>query len=254
MQSYKIYHPLALSFYSKDLYRDAAQNWPGYGLRYLLFLVSLLSLFSIGAYLYDRSLILTSLEPIITQMPVITVKDGVASTEKNIPYYIKDPKTNQLLAIIDTSGAIKSLDNTNATFLMTDTQFIMKKNSGSYQDFKLSNIKNGVYDQPEIRHLVKEFSLFVAFAFVILFFFLRFAKAILVVLIIAGIAKLLTHTTLSYQTLCRIAAIAVTPAFILAMLLELFRISIPFVTLLYFALSVAYLFYGMEANKPSNQS
>ncbi len=41
MKRFGLFHPIWMSFYSRALYRDVAQNWKGTGFLYLLFLLAL---------------------------------------------------------------------------------------------------------------------------------------------------------------------------------------------------------------------
>lgn len=249
MQQYKFFQALGLAFFSKPLYRDVAQNWQGRGFLYILFLVVLLTLASVFSYFSARTAFIAAIQPMIMQLPTITIENGQASIDKPEPYYIKD-KDGKDVMIIDTSGKVTNFENTTAEVLLTKTEGLVKRSSSVPESFSLSKVKNGVYDQQTINRAIKYASFGFIFAFVIFIFLWRWLRGILAVLILAAVGKLLTHTILPYPTLSRIAAVASTPAIILAIVLELFHFSIPFIVLAYIALTVFYFFYGIEANKP----
>lgn len=249
MQQYKFPQALGLSFYSKPFYRDVAQNWQGRGFLYVLFLVTLLTLVSIFSAFAARTAFIAAVQPMVAQLPTITIEKGQASIDKPEPFYVKDKEGKDIL-IIDTTGKVTSFENTTAEALLTKTQLVIKRSSGAPEAFDLSKVKNGVYDQQAIHEIMKYASFALMIVILVMLFLWRWLKGILAVLVLAGVGKLLTHTTLSYQTLCRIAAAALTPAIVLALVLELFHVSIPYVVVAYIALTIFYFFYGIEANKP----
>jgi len=117
---YTIIHPLFMSFYSKDFYRDVAKNWKNYAFLYLLFLLALCSVMKTVKIHYDFSAFVTRHAPAyISQFPVITFSNGKASIEADEPYFIKDPKSGEDIIIIDTKGQINSLNDTSAVLLLT---------------------------------------------------------------------------------------------------------------------------------------
>jgi len=125
---YTIIHPFFMSFYSKDFYRDVAQNWKNYAFLYLLFLLALCSVVKTVKIHYDLSDFLTKHAPaFISQFPAVTFSNGKASIDQDEPYFIKDPNSGDDIIIIDTTGEINSLNDTNAVMLLTETKLIIKK-------------------------------------------------------------------------------------------------------------------------------
>src|SRR4030095_1761852 len=103
MRRYSIFHPLVLSFFSKSLYRDVAKNWRGTGLLYLLLILALLWIPSIiKGHLGFTSWGDNDAKGLTQQIPATTITNGHASTNVAQPYFIKDPKTGETLALIDT--------------------------------------------------------------------------------------------------------------------------------------------------------
>jgi len=253
MSQYKIFQPLVLAFYSKSLYRDVGKNWLGRGFLYLTLLSVLVSVVTAYYYFEGRVAVTTALRPLITQLPTVTVQEGNASIKETTPYLIKDPQSAKVVAVIDTSGDTAKqsdlLSQTTALFVLTKNNLLVKESNDKTTVYNLSAVPNGEYDQATFHRLLDEWSYVLTTSLFVLVFLLRIVKFILIALILAGLAKIFTHTTLNYQALCRLAAIALTPAVILSLILEIFAVNIPYVLILYAVITLSYLFYGIEANK-----
>lgn len=248
MKKYNYFQALILSFFSKLFYRDVGQNWFGTGLLYLFFLAIVINIPLIYRYYEEGQAVISHLNPYITQVPTITLEKGEVSIDSPSPQFIKDQQSGEVIAIIDTSGQYTSLENQPAKVLLTKNQLFVKWDEHA-NTYDLTSHHDGVYTQERIRGLINFFgnTLVVVTYFVVAF--ILFFWCALAALLFAGIVKLATHTTLSFKTLVRLAAVGLTPAVILAMIFRFFFIQIPFIWLLYLAISLAYLFYGMEANK-----
>lgn len=256
MKQYNIFQPFLLSFYSKPLYRDVGHNWRGIGLLYLLFLSAVLCFVSLYLYYAMSKTIAGHLEPLIAQLPTITVQQGKISIDKPTPYLIKTPNNN-VIAVIDTSGQSNSLETTHAWILLTQDKLLIQRSANQTTSYDLSNLHNNVYTPEKVAGYMQILVPTLVGAIFVLTFLLEFIRNLVVVLLLAGIAKIFTHTTLTYKTVCRLGAIAITPALILATLLSLLYFKLPYAWLIYFPLTLAYLLYGIEANKkttPQKQS
>src|SRR4051794_37805272 len=139
-------------FFSGELNRDVARNWPGIGLR-LLVLVLVITWIAIG-FKMDRGIkkfANTEFPGVVQDFPPITIKDGVVSSPVDQPYYMKDKESGKTFAVIDTTGEITSLDDAdNAFFLLTENKLHYRDNSnaGQVKIQDLSTIKNFYVDRP----------------------------------------------------------------------------------------------------------
>jgi|GEM_PF-6499095 len=138
------------SFYSSKPYMPAYKEWQGHGLRYLLLVTAILSLFTTLGWMRDVNIIkpkdvadvvmgiliprsdLTFEENInrsiniLSQIPTIQIENGTVKTPNAEIYSITDPLSGSEMAIIDTTGKVKSLEGTDAQILLTDTKLITK--------------------------------------------------------------------------------------------------------------------------------
>jgi len=138
------------SFYSAKPYMPALQNWRGRGFMYLLLVTTILSLLTTAGWMRNVNNIKTKdvadalmgrLIPradltfeeninryinILSQVPAIQIENGKVKTPSAEVYSISDPLSGRDLAIIDTTGKIKSLEGTDAQVLLTDTKLITR--------------------------------------------------------------------------------------------------------------------------------
>lgn len=257
MKQFRIYHPLWLSFFSKDLYRDVANNWKGIGVLYLLLLVSiswapgLIKMHFIMADFVNNSAV-----TIVSQVPEIDIVDGTASTPELAPYFISDPETGELLGIVDVSGEYSDLVNTDAKFLLTKTKFIVEKSDTETKTFELDEVEAFLIDEAflnKVLGVLKNWLAVLVF-FVIVPFVL--IGRIIQVLIYGGIGAMFlgdTQKNLNYAALVRLAAIAITPAILVNLVLSLLEINIPVLWLINFVVSIGYVYFAVKVNKPEEE-
>ena len=106
-----------LSFFSKGLYRGVMQNWRGRsgGFVYLFLLLAVCWAPSmVKLHFQTLDFIRKDAPGVVTQLPEITIEKGVVSVKAPQPYYIHDPGTRTIIAAIDTTGGISSLEDSGA--------------------------------------------------------------------------------------------------------------------------------------------
>ncbi|MCP4352919.1 MAG: DUF1189 domain-containing protein, partial [Desulfobacterales bacterium] len=123
MNQYSIFHIPVFSFFSKSLYRDVCLRWKGTCFVYLLLLLSVCMI----APIIRMDGVLTKFvdneaPKMVSQLPAFSIVDGKVSIDKSEPYNIKEPETGETLIVIDTTGTITSLAETQAKGLITETE------------------------------------------------------------------------------------------------------------------------------------
>lgn len=258
MKRYSIVHIPVLSFYSKELYKDVGSNWKGVAFGYLFLLLLVCSVLRMVAVQRRVSKFIDTQAPsLIEQVPRITISKGKASIEEPEPYYIRIPDNNDVLAVIDTTGEIKSLDDTGAFILLTRTEVSWRQSKVETRSFDLADVKNFVLDQDKINGWVNIFKRW--FALVLLPFVLvgSYIFRIIQALIYGAIGLLFaswSRVRLSYGALLRLAVAAVTPCIIVRTILELASVRVPWAGFWFFLLAMGYLYFGVRANAESEQS
>ena len=251
MRRYTIFQAPPLAFVSRAVYQDVAWNWRGAGFLYLLFLLAVCTVLTLAQWHLGIAHVVTDLAPpIIDQIPPITIKNGQVSAEAEQPYTIKDPKTGKPLAIIDTTGEVTALDDSEAVVLLTRNKLILRKGPTETQANDLSQIQSFYVDKPIIvrwLRLIKSWFALVAYPFVLLIIYIGRILQALVYALIGLIFASMVKVKLSYPTLMRLAVVATTPAILLNIFVELMGIQIPWWNLICFVLAMGYLYFGVKA-------
>lgn len=251
MQQYNIFQALYMSFYSKKLYRDVALNWGGKSFLYLLMLLTIISIyFAISI----QNIVTVGYEAFYTQIspqvPVLTIKDGKISTPENRPYFIIDPDTKFTYAVIDTSGRYTTIEQAKAPVLITQTQVITKNETRTYS-VPANNVEQKL-DLQEINGYVHKFLGYLWIIFFMLCVFGFYVYRLIQALVYSLIGKVFAMSfkiPLTYGQILQIAMVAITPAIIISTIQYAVKFEMRHDLILYFILGIAYLFYGIFANK-----
>ena len=251
MKKFSIIHIPLLSFFSRELYQDVGLNWKGVGFGYLFLLLAICTvprMFKIQKGL--SNFIDEQSPPFINQVPKITIEKGEVHIDQPQPYYIKAPDSNDVLAIIDTTGQVQSLDNTDAFVLLTKTKLISRQSKSEFRTYDLANVQHFVLDVVKIMgwlNTAKKILVPFLYPFVLLG---SFIFRIIQSLIYAAIGLLFAEwckTKLSYPALLRLAVTAVTPCIIVRTVLEYASVKLPLASLWFFLTAMGLLFYGIKA-------
>ena len=245
---------MAMSFYSRALYRDIGTNWKGTGFLYLLLLLAICWLPIM--YQFDRGLesFATKEAPIfIAKMPVFTVKNGQISIDKPLPFIVSDESGNPFI-VIDTKAKYADLIQQPGQIFVSDTEIIVKKEGGQVQVIDLPKDLTTVMGPAQVTTALNGFKSWAVFILYPILVLSSYIYRILQALIYAGIGCLILapimKVKLNYTTVLRLSVIAVTPAIILNTILSLLAWSFPFESLFYFVITMIYLMFGLSANKP----
>jgi len=248
MRRYSIFHIPALSFFSKKLYIDVAQNWKGTNFLYLLLLLAVCMIpMMIGMHLQISYFIDNKAPAIVNQVPEITITDGLVSIKETQPYYIKKTDSNEPLAIIDTTGQIESIEDPNTLCLLTANKLIIKNSKSETRTYDLSKVKKFAVDSKRITgwlHIGRKFLAIAIYPFVLLGFYAYRIVQVLIYAAVGLLFALFCKTTLSYEALIRLAVVAVTPCIIVGTILGFTDVSIP--AFLYLAAALGYLFFAVK--------
>lgn len=252
MKKFSIIHVPLFAFFSRGLYRDVGLNWRGVGFGYLFLLLAICTV--PGMFKFQKGLstfIDEQLPPFVKQVPKITVEKGEVHIDEQQPYYIIAPDSNKIVAIIDTTGQIQSLDNTDAFVLLTKTKLLSRQSKSEIRTYNLTNLQHFVLEQSTIMKcldIVKKLLVPMFYPFVLLgSFIFRIIQSLIyaaIGLAFAGWCK----TKLSYPSLIRLAVTAVTPGIIVRTVLEYASVIRPCASGLWFFLAaMGFLFYGIKA-------
>lgn len=189
----------------------------------------------------------------LSQIPLITIEDGLAATDVEQPYVIKDLKGDKELAIIDTSGKYNNIDRIDAIILLNRTSVIYKNSKTEKTEEILLTQLNAESMDSLIDNLSTMINILVIPTTVVLvtimFFFLSFCSLVLAMVFYGIIGMVINNIVnkhnLEFSSLMRISAVALTPVLILRLALPDMIAHQEFI---YFLISIGYLFYAIKAN------
>ena len=252
MKRYSIFYAPILSFFSRKLYRDVCHQGKGVGFLYLLLLLTICWLPPLMKMQDGLSNFVDNEAPeVVAQIPNITITKGLASIAEPQPYYIRDLKTDTVLFVIDTTGELTSLADTEAFGLITKTQAIFKKSEIETRAFSFSEIEEFTLEKDQITSwlaIAKKNVVPILYLFSLPF---SFVFRIIQVLIYAVVGLLLSSWCKSdrnYKELLRLAVVAITPGIIIKTILGTLHISLPFAGLWYLFIAIGYLLWGIKAS------
>ena len=253
MRRFGLIHPLALAFYSRPLYRDVLLQWKGFGLTYLLVLLSLSTIPGVLRLSYAFSEAVSSDAPaVVRQIPAMTIKEGRLSVDAQQPYVITDKSGNNVLAIIDTTGSRKSLEGTDARVLFTERQVLIRQGTEPPRVWELSDFGDLVIDRRIVFDLLDDLDrIFPVMAYPLaLCVALVFHAASACLLGSAAYAAArLRGAPAGLQAMIRLAAVAMTPSVIIGALLGAAGLRSPAWWPVGFVVSAGYVLYGMRSQE-----
>jgi hypothetical protein len=255
----KYFAALGQAFYSRELYREAARRWKGAGFLFLFFLLALAWIPTIVEMHLDFSDYMTEHFPeLVSQVPKITIEDGEVSTDVPMPYEIRDPETDVLFAVIDLTGEISSLDDTESKVLLTKTHLYMQQGTRpETRVYDLRNVKEFTLTQDDITdwgELARQWLVMVFYLFAVPFSLVyRILQALLYAAIGLAFARGV-GATLSYDASLRLAVLAITPPILLDTLRDLASVTIPLWWFLSFLIAMGYLYFGVHSNAEEGAS
>lgn len=258
MKEYNILQPIFWSFFSKGLYRDVAQNWRGNAFLYLFILLAIcwipaayLMHQGINSFLNSRIIV-----SVVEQMPIIKIHNGEVSIDQPSPHFIRDPQSNKILAIIDTSGQITSLAKTRALVLLTKDKLYVRRSAKEVRVYDLKRVDNREITKTFLYHILnfaKAWGVVLLYPILLIVSYLyRIMQALLYALFGMLVFAKITKASLNYQQLLRLSIIAVTPAIILGTVFNFFSIIFPYQWTTYFVMTLLYLFFAIRVNSRVN--
>jgi len=253
MKKQNFIQTLTGSFYNPETYRDAVNLKKGNTFGYLFLLVVLCSIpLMIALISGANNFLKDDGKFIIDQLPEITFNSGVASMEKESPYFIKS-KAGETLFVIDLSDSagITELQG-SAKVLLTKNKLIAQQKETETRTYDLSKFQDFTLNAQKIYSwLTYSWIVYIIiFVFMLIFFYIyRLVQALfnaLLGLIISSFMKI----NLDFTSLVYITIVAITPVAILASIVWATDLQIPAKGWLGFILALGYISFGIMANKP----
>ena len=252
MRRFSPLQALFLSFFSRDLYRDVARSWRGLGLLYMLLLIAVVWTPRTIAFQLKVSHFVNERAPdIVHQIPPLAIRHGHVLVSVPMPYVIKDPDSGAELAIIDTTGHTTSLDGSKARVLITANRVIIQKSAYERREFDLSQLGDFAFDQPKGMHWLGAIGTWfagVVMLFGFVFVYLWTMVKAFVFAVLGMLMRKSARARLGYDALVRIAAVAMTPAYVAGLLRDLAHAPIPLWWCIAGLMTLGFLWFGVQAS------
>jgi hypothetical protein len=240
-----------MAFFSRKFYRDVGMHWQGMCFLYLALLLAICWLpffFTIQASVSNY--IALKAPAFVSQIPLIRITNGEAFVEVAQPHKIVDPESGKVEFIIDTSGAITSLEGNEARGLLTKTSLIFRKDQNEIRTISLKNIGDFVVTQQRVSSwltIVRNFTGLVFYVGAIIGSFISRIIQGLVYAVLGLLFAKLYRTRISYRSLLSLSLMSATPMIIVATFVGLTGLNVPFIGWIYLFVAMIYLFFGVKA-------
>jgi hypothetical protein len=182
-------------------------------------------------------------------LPVIHVKNGVASAEVQQPHTIV---VEDGVVIIDTTGTITSLEGYKQGVLLTRNELIFKKNAEETRTYSLKEIRDLTIDRNFLNR-AKKMIITAAIPIMLIGMYIYFCLARFLQILLGSVIALLIagamNIQLTYKQIFNVCAYAITASMLFGMLTALFLTRIPFSGWLYNGLFIIYLIVALKSIK-----
>lgn len=251
-----------LSFYSPDIYIDAARSWKGLGFQYLVLLLVLLwTVTALNVHFLVASYMDGYLIPLVKQIPELMITNGVMrmKSDKDV-VYVKDPRDGRILITFDLRPELvaesSGTGNTVAKEPEQDGIYVFPrkmyfKSKGQLQPIDFQSSWESPYTPANFVPYLARFKDVVAPVVLSMFWLASFVLCAIQALLYGLIGKLMAlmnKCPLTYQQIVRISVVALTPVLLLDTAQKLVRTGMPAWTLFSIILVIAYIYFGVRAN------
>jgi len=252
MKQYGWLKAMYMSFYSRQLYRDVAQNW-GLGTFFYLFLL-LAICWAVLMFRIQPVINLASaqaISEIVPQLPeTIIIKEGKVTTPENKPYIIRSNDSKEVIGIIDTSGQYTDLEKLKTPLLITQDKVIYSENHDAVKTYKIHSSLNANFVPTQVKDVILKV---IGWLWIILFpisligsFFYRVLQSILYA-ILGKLYAVIANISVSYVEIVKLTMVANTPTIIISTVLAWRGMWFHY-SVLFFVLSIAYVIFAIGAN------
>lgn len=257
MPRFSIFTAPLFALISPDFFRDVGHNWRGKAFLYLLFLELLVWIPGmVVMWTGLHKFVADEADKFTQQIPPVSIRNGVVDVKAEQPVYIRAGDPPQDIAILDTTGKVTSLEGTKAQFLLTKNSLVSKKNEFQTQTVDLKDVTEFDIDGPIVRQWIDVAAAWAPFVMYPLMVVICFIGRIFMGLFYSLIGLIINSVTgarLGYGGILAISLVSLTPPILLATLLELTKIELPYAGFIGFTLAIGYIALAINANRSEAQ-
>jgi len=227
-------------------YKQVKNFSVGKSIKYILSVAFLISLILTIRYSYGfgKGLDIAT-EWMKKNLPVIDIKDGVASVDVEQPYKVTQ---EDFAMIIDTTGKTASLDGYKKGILLMKDKVIYKDSEAKTEIYSLADVKALRIDE-NFMSAIRKNAVWIIFPFMLLGIYLYFIAArflqILIFSLVTIFASAVTKIQLTYKQIFNMGTYAITPSMLLGAIAALFMKVIPGAAWVYCGVYIIYLVAGL---------
>jgi hypothetical protein len=270
---FSYWQALFLAFYSNRLYIDVAKRWRGFGARYLLLLILVVTI-PLGARLtyYFNHYFNDEIIGPLQQIPTLFIQNGEISMDKQMPYFIKN-KAGKVVVTIDTTGVISNINqNPDLMLLVTkDNVFFRSPTIRIFNTPSMPQIQKKIYEQSlnkgsnevfavhewmDSNHIERIKWIVDCLIYPLVAFF-SYGLTLVSMVFFAFFGQLCSimifKHMISFKEACRICMVAATPQQTLFFLLTALDVTIPYSGIFYIALLSTYVSYAILSVRRESQ-
>lgn len=251
--SMRMLNALWLSFYSRPLYKEVFTQWRGVGFIYLLLLALVQTIVSTSQMDAQLKLSIRDYAPsLVSQIPAVTIKNGVASTPEPKAYEVINPQTQKRLALINTALDKAPTDLGDTPIFLGKTAFQTFKPDGKMQEIDFKTIDSLKVEQADLLKILKFVANWGAYVLAPFMFILQTAVLMFEVIffsLFAWISLRMMEPKVPYKTILRLTAVALTPATIFSIIFNTFLPADSFSSFFYVLFAVGYISFAVYAIK-----
>ena len=246
---YGLRHPYFLSFFHKPFYRDVSRHWRGLAFVHLLILLALTgAAFMLHFKAFATDFVNEQAPAILAQIPPITIERGAVRTNVEQPYQIYRADGGRLFAVIDTTGEITSLGQTEAMLLLTRSHLLARIGSDGSRIIDLQPIEELELTRDDIARWLDASLQWAPIVLFPLMLFFSFCLRTVQVMVYGGIgvvASMLWKRPLPFSAAVAVGVMAMTPVILIDTLIMLLRLDLPVWGWGSFVLALAYMLFGI---------
>jgi len=251
MRRYSNVQALLFSFFSPDVYRDAARQWRGAGLLYVLLLALIVVVAATLRIQFAVSSFASGTAPkLIAQLPTITIDHGRVAIDQPSPVLIRDPKSGSVVAIIDTTATVTGLEGSEAHVLVTRDHVVFRKSAAETRMFELSRVQHFVLSRDVATRWVKLAQTWLAVVlapFILVGIYLARIFQQLLATLATFVVTSVRGVRLDFAATMRVAAVAMTPATLVFDAVGFFDVHLPGTNFLWYVVTIGYAVFGVNA-------
>lgn len=241
-----------LSFFSASLYRSVGREWGGLAFGYLaVVIVFITSVFGLYIQMGANNVFGKEIPRIMNQVPDFKIEEGILEAKVEMPYEIKDPKTGDLIGVMDTREGAEIPET--VPLRITRSELTVERNQIETRTIKFEQLPT--FDKKMLLEWISTISGLFVPGFVIAFLICAIIFAYIQVLIYALFGMLfskLLKVDLGYPALVRLSAVSITPVILIDLILKLTSTNFVVWPILAMTISLVYLFFGVRANQTTD--